>query len=409
MKKKILKMLMFAVVFFISTQIVSAETYNGKLDGAEYIPGVYVKKVRSELSKYNHARIIRRSTDNKHVYCLEAFVDINNDNKYEVYSDNQANILNISEEDWERVNLLAYYGYLYGNHTDLKWFSITQVLIWRTVDKTSDFYWTDVANGNRINVFESEIRELEDLVTNHNKKPSFNGNSISINFLDKLEIEDTNKILDYYEISDNLDNISINDNKLIVENNTLNDYQIELTRKDNRFTEGPLLYFNSTSQNIMFVGKYNNINASISIKTKVKIKINKINSNTKEKINVSNIEFKIFDINNDEYITIDNSDIFTTDHNGEIIINSLEKGEYKIEELDQDFEGYLWNQEGITFTIDENSNVTDEGILVIDFPNTPKELPPTGVNEISLRLLASILIVPSITILISKRKRSCDS
>ena len=71
---------------FMNTNEVKAENYTGQaIWPSEYISNIYIKKDRSDgYSKYQQARFIRRSEDNKFVYCLQPFVDIDNNYVYNI-------------------------------------------------------------------------------------------------------------------------------------------------------------------------------------------------------------------------------------------------------------------------------------------------------------------------------------
>ena len=120
-------------------------------------------------------QFIRRSEDNKFVYCVQPYTDIDNNLPYyEVARDDYATVLNLTEEQWDRVSLLAYYGYQYNengyDHTAKKWYAITQVMIWRTTNPESDIYFTDTLNGNRITKYTKEMEEIEflcDVIKTH--------------------------------------------------------------------------------------------------------------------------------------------------------------------------------------------------------------------------------------------------
>lgn len=76
------------------------------------------KKVKPDgYTKYQQARFIRRSEDNKFVYCLQPYTDIDNNLPYyDVIRDDYARVLGFSEAQWERISLLAYYGYQYNDN-----------------------------------------------------------------------------------------------------------------------------------------------------------------------------------------------------------------------------------------------------------------------------------------------------
>lgn len=119
-------------------------------------------------------------------------------------------------------------------------------------------------------------------------------------------------------------------------------------------------------------------NASI----KAKLNVVKIDAVTKEVIKRKNIRFKIFNVTKNEYVrqTINypekkTIEEFCTDDEGEFITPlPLEPGTYRLEEVDQEIEGYLWNNISQEFTIDDNSNLinTDYGIVfTMKFENQP--------------------------------------
>lgn len=112
-------------------------------------------------------------------------------------------------------------------------------------------------------------------------------------------------------------------------------------------------------------------NASI----KAKLKVVKIDSETKEVIKRSNIKFKIFDVTNNKYIcqtiTYPTSITyceFETDKNGEFTTPyPLNTGTYRLEEIDQAIDGYLWNEQSHEFTIDDDSNLRTDSEFGIIF------------------------------------------
>ena len=160
MKKKLCRYAMIGILFFMTIlgiKTVNAETYTGQaIWPSEFISNIYVKKVKPNgYAKYQQMQFIRRSEDNKFVYCLQPYVDIDNNLPYyEVARSDYARVLNMTEEQWDRISLLAYYGYQYNengyDHTAKKWYAITQVMIWRTTNPESNIYFTDKLNGNKI-------------------------------------------------------------------------------------------------------------------------------------------------------------------------------------------------------------------------------------------------------------------
>ena len=112
-----------------------------------------------------------------------------------------------------------------------------------------------------------------------------------------------------------------------------------------------------------------------------RLKVIKIDEETGKVINRPNIKFKIFDITRNEYVcqTISYPEHktyceFMTDKNGVFMTPyPLSSGKYRLEEVDQVVDGYVWNKNSIEFEIDENSELINDneyGILFeTKFPN----------------------------------------
>jgi len=113
-----------------------------------------------------------------------------------------------------------------------------------------------------------------------------------------------------------------------------------------------------------------------------RLKVIKVDSETGQIIERSNIKFRIFDVKNNEYVsqtitypTAKTIDTFETDDNGILITPyPLKSGTYYLEEVDQVIDGYLWNDKSVEFEIGEDANlITDNefGILFeVKFENT---------------------------------------
>lgn len=116
--------------------------------------------------------------------------------------------------------------------------------------------------------------------------------------------------------------------------------------------------------------RYTLTNAEI----KAKLKVLKIDKDTGKIIPRKNFKFKIFDVNKNDYVCqaitypkVDYVCEYITDETGTFLTpNVLSSGTYKLEEVDQVMDGYIWNKESLEFQIGENSElITDNeyGIL----------------------------------------------
>ena len=113
-----------------------------------------------------------------------------------------------------------------------------------------------------------------------------------------------------------------------------------------------------------------------------KLRVVKIDSETKQVIKRAGIKFKIIDTKTNKEVCQTTSYpkqticTFETDENGEFITAyPLNTGTYKLQEVDQVIDGYLWNKESLEFTIDENSKLREDSeygiIFDTNFENTP--------------------------------------
>lgn len=334
----------------------------------EWIPNIYINKVMSNgYKRYQQGLVIRRKSDNHFAYCLEPFLSLNSSSIYDEHQDNYSAHLVISNAVWQRINLLSYYGYMYEGHEDIKWYAITQVLIWRTVNSNYDIYFTETLNGKRkANAFQSEISEIENLIRNHNKKISFANQKIKANLGTKITLEDSNNVLNNYEITSSTIPATIENNCLNLDANKIGQFQIHLINKDKKYNNNPLIYQSDNSQNIMITGSYADINIDLQIDVSgLAIKVIKKDYDSDDVIKKANLKFKIKNIDTNEYV--ENSDnptdkyIFTTNKDGYFITkNNLPYGKYAISEETNNLDGYYWNKEPLIIDLNANTSFSED-------------------------------------------------
>lgn len=361
--KKIFYFLIFILSMFILNDNVNAESEN--FHQGEWIPNIYINKVMDNgYKRYQQALIIRKTSDNHFAYCLEPFVSLNSNSNYFKYQSNYPTRLNISAQTWERVNLLSYYGYMYEGHEDLKWYAITQVLIWRTIYPTYDIYFTETLNGKRKeNAYQNEIAEIEKLILAHKTNISFLSQTININLGQSVNLEDSNGVLNKFQIDNSTLPVVINNNSLTIEGSQIGNYDIKLINKDRKYTNNPLLYQSNDSQSVLITGSYPIIETNLKVNViGIALKVNKKDEDSKEIIKKSNIKFKIKNIATNEFIenpnNIEDKYIFTTNDDGYFITaNNLNFGQYAIIEDSCNLEGYYCNDNPLIIDLNQNTTL----------------------------------------------------
>lgn len=103
-------------------------------------------------------------------------------------------VLNLSEEEWGRVEALIYYGYGYQDHTDMKWYIVTQYMLWNLLEPNNTWSITDANDSD--NHYESEILELTSLVERHLTWPSFAKDFIVLKEGEETFLRDENGVLE---------------------------------------------------------------------------------------------------------------------------------------------------------------------------------------------------------------------
>lgn len=322
--------------------------------GGDVIKNVFVLKVKENGEKeYKKGQFIIDS-EGDYVYCLEPFVKVNNNSLYNKYTDNFAKNLGLSDELWEKINLISYYGYQYKddthNHIDPKWYYITQMLIWQNVSPEARFYFTDTFKGNvNSTLFANEIKEIYNLVNNHYKIPEFDVPDTYIG--DTLSIIDRNGVLKNFAGSKN---VKINGNILAIE---ISDLSNKFTLKKGTNNKA-FIFVSSDSQNVL-KGKMDvPVIANYDIKgleLKGNIKIKKYGEVIDgDKISLEGVIFALFD-ENKNYIKE-----ATTDKDGHIIFDNLKKGKYFIKEVSNDKKFVLDdNYYEANLRVNENNRIID--------------------------------------------------
>lgn len=267
------------IVGIISLKMINVNAESATFYEAEYIDNIYMSKYQysNNTIYYQKARFFRKSDTQEAAYCIEPFTFFNENNVYE----STLNPYNLSQEQKTRIERIAHFGYGYKNHTDVKWYAITQMMIWETADPNSGtFFFTDYLNGNKIYPYQDEMNEINYLVNTYDIIPSINNQTYNI-----VEGQDfyksSEEIMKFYSSNDNRVNLSYGDIK--ISNLSEGEYDFTLYRNDNNYNNPVIFYQSYNSQNLLKTGNLENKEASFKvIVKKTEINVTKLDKDTQD-------------------------------------------------------------------------------------------------------------------------------
>lgn len=331
MKNKFIKSLLFLIIGIVgifSTTTVNAETYNGGFgDGDVIETKVYVnKREPNGYMRWQRVHSLIKYDTGQVVYCMQPMVLIQDGAIYNLTTEDYAGAQNLTAAQYDRIRLLAYYGYGYGNHTSTDWISVTQVAIWRTTRPDMDIFysWGQQGENRDDSIFADKFAELENLLATHYNRPSFNTNTIET-IIGKTEVvNDSNNVLNKYQIKSQSNvRALINGNSLNVTATGVGTGEITLEKAERRFGEDPIIFYAVDSQNIIKPGDPKPVLAKLNLKINGgKITVNKLDDETKEntpqgEASLSSAIYSIFNENDEEVGTI------TTGEDGKVTSDYL--------------------------------------------------------------------------------------
>ncbi len=318
--KKIIFILILFIVYITNLQALS------KFSLGEKVPNMYIESHYKD-KVHNGAPFVIRKDDGTLAYCINPYDMINTEEYYYEYDYNNE-LFHLSDDQLNRLNIISYYGYNYEGHQDLKWYGITQYLIWKTLNP-DDIFFTDVYYGNKIVAYEEEIEELETLVKNYFLLPSIANQYFEYKSNGSYELVDLNHTLSNYEIiSSNID-AKINGNSLNIITSSDGLYELTFIRRSPQQTNY-MLYNLDGYQAVITPGKSKDIEFKISIEVNSgTITVNKHDSENKDRIEATlkGAKYGIYKLNGDLF------DIVETNEDGKAYISNIPLGEYYIKEI----------------------------------------------------------------------------
>ena len=350
MKKKTFFLITIFCMFFLCNKNVQAETTS--FYEAEYIDGIYM--TRSEYATgsryYQKARFFRKTGTNEPAYCVQPFQAFKSNNNYTSTMTPD----DLTQAQIEKISKLAHFGYGYKDHTDPKWYAITQLMIWKeSSGDAGNFYFTNGLDGPYVDRFNDEMKEIENLIAEYDATISLN-ETYTIKTGEKLKIYIGKELENY--ITENRD-ITLNGEYIESSITTPGEYTINLVRNEETFNN-PILFFSSpTSQTIVQRGNINNKTISFKLKViETKINITKVDKDLKETTpqGEAQLDGATYYILNSRKVKV--GEIIIKDGKG--TLKDLDFGTYYIKEQTSG-KGYLVDTDEYKIEITENSPQVD--------------------------------------------------
>jgi len=332
MKKSLCKIFIF-IVCFIFIDMANASALEASFKQTSYIDGIIQHRMDTDgIVYYQKARFIERD-DGVFAYCIEPFSTLDENITYK----GEVKIDSISEEKWKEIYLTAYYGYGYENHTDPKWYAITQLMIWQIAQPSAKMYFADYPLGEDNHQFDSEMNEIKMLVYNHDNKPFFNNTTTTILKGDTIVLNDTKNALSKFKLKKDYSNIlEINNNELRITATKKGRENITFIYQDNKYQVPPLFYHDPISQDIIVVGDFYPVEATLSLYVVTGIII--VYKEGEEAFPVDGTVIELYDSNHQKISEQ------TISGNNYITFSNLGKGKYYIKEKESSL-GYELSEE----------------------------------------------------------------
>ena len=366
--KKILMFFLALLIIFYAKNTFAQEDYHITF---EKIEGVYSYRVGENYNNDSHSFYIYHFGD-MIAYCLQPGKSFKT---YDYVGEEDFVKLNLPSDVQEKIELIGYYGREYPGHNTTRYSMATQALIWELTGVDSVTYWTELnGKGKEIDV-SNERREIERLVSKHQQLPNVN-KLIKGNVNQEIIITDSNNILNEYEIESSGGNdIDIKDNRLIIVPKVIGESTITLKHKkyDNLDT---VIFVSKDGSDSQILGRLrlNVTEKSFDIKLNTKgtkLIVNKVDD-LNSPIKQEGIKFKIKDIINNRYVCENDLCEYSTNNEGIFITDYINYGEYEIEELENNLEGYYWNPNKVKIVINSETNLKendDYNYIEINFIN----------------------------------------
>ncbi len=332
--KKCIFTLALAVSAFVGIQNVSAATLNYDWSGIWY--------ERQGQNGENHSswKLENYYMEGEVAYCIEPGVPEGNP-----YYQTSWEETGLSNSIKERVLLIGYYGYTFPGHQTQQYRAATQGMIWATIlgnNTTVNFNYERWSAGTPYDV-SSEMAEIERLISTHYTRPSFNGQTHTLQVGQSITLTDTNGVLENYSVSVSGANYNVNGNNLTITPTQSGDITLTLKKKMPYSSEAKI-FVGDRIQNMLVPGTTDPVVAQVKINSYLgEVGLHKTDietgSQAQGQATLEGAIYGVYDATTNELVTK-----ITTDENGNAKSGKVLKyGSYYLQEISPSKGYYLDN------------------------------------------------------------------
>jgi hypothetical protein len=330
--KKLFVIFTLLVGIMVKTQIVSAGTLS--IEDSGY----YFDRYKPDGSDRHSWNWNLYTIDGNVAYCIEPNVHEGVD-----YTEASYEATGLPTSIRDRLLLIGYYGYTYSGHQTIQYRAATQGMIWDTIvgDNAYTHFTTGRFSTGSILDVSKERAEIERLISNHYKVPSFSNQTYTLQVGESITLSDTNNVLGDFNISVDGANYSIDGNQLTLIATKSGDITLTMTKKID-YSSSYKIFTSDGYQNMMTAGNVDPVNSNVKISAYYgSIELNKTDEENKIAQGQATLEGAVYGVyKNDGTLVTE----ITTDVNGYAKSDAiLSYGSYYLQEINPSTGYYLDN------------------------------------------------------------------
>lgn len=274
---------LIVLIAVININVVQAESFTEKL----HTDSIVLKKVKNSQEEYENSLKIIKNSDLRVGYNLNPWKTFNENASYTLIENKPWEKVSLSKEEWDKINLIAYYGEKYATQNYLYFPLSIQSMIYQITDPDTKLFSLNAFNKDKEINIDPCIKTITNAIDRHYTKPNLKLDQKL--YLNQVAVaSDLNDVISDYKIyaTENLEAHIIGPT-LKLKAISAGTGKVTFIKEDTRYKNKPQLYYNQEHKNIFIPGSYEPIYVTVEFDMEIgKININNFN-NEKNKIGES--------------------------------------------------------------------------------------------------------------------------